>query len=634
MAKGFFERTGNVKKLKEILDNLPEGTVITKRELSRLSGATTKTITNVLARDYPNPKFIVPDAATAQAMTVKKNVEKKMQNVKTPSPITTNRKITGVRWPSDNIESSYIDDLRKKYSFPKGTVPELSNKAFALKYFGKSGSGEIAKVERINNFLVKDLNLSFAKGSPRKTYLRRKARIDESKKFLSDPEKIILNKQNSQKKIVNSFFKNNPEAINDPKYKKVKDLMNARFKDGKITFDVRDDAYYIKKAKEGKLFDLFDISAVASEKRNIRFPSNLNVTPGQFNQAFIKQITTHFAKNPDDTTALNEVSNFLKSYGIRAEVPGIGRIGEAPIAAVESSSGRLPNIENTFEKLGISELMSKDYVPPKKINEFVKKVKSVPGGCRVVVTRALGGPIDACEAIIKANPKAAAIKLNNAITATKGPLKELKEDSKKLANFIDTGQITTADKLPRPDDAKLADTFKETNIRWNNDIGAFVTPNEDIASQADIKKYAADNPIEVKAGETPLKPATNKSVLANVGRTMAAVGAPLPTALIDSYFIGQQVKQGKGTAEIASNPLNWLGLATMEPLTKAAGIAEGDGLKKVLRLGLNPATIRGISRFAGLPGLAISTAMTAYDQYEKYKDGEGFIYKLFNKEGT
>ena len=634
MAKGFFERTGNVKKLKEILDNLPEGTVITKRELSRLSGATTKTITNVLARDYPNPKFIVPDAATAQAMTVKKNVEKKMQNVKTPSPITTDRKITGVRWPSDNIESSYIDDLRKKYSFPKGTVPELSNKAFALKYFGKSGSGEIAKVERINNFLVKDLNLSFAKGSPRKTYLRRKARIDESKKFLSDPEKIILNKQNSQKKIVNSFFKNNPEAINDPKYKKVKDLMNARFKDGKITFDVRDDAYYIKKAKEGKLFDLFDISAVASEKRNIRFPSNLNVTPGQFNQAFIKQITTHFAKNPDDTAALNEVSNFLKSYGIRAEVPGIGRIGEAPIAAVESSSGRLPNIENTFEKLGISELMSKDYVPPKKINEFVKKVKSVPGGCRVVITRALGGPIDACEAIIKANPKAAAIKLNNAITATKGPLKELKEDSKKLANFIDTGQITTADKLPRPDDEKLADTFKETNIRWNNDIGAFVTPNEDIASQADIKKYIAENPMEVKAGETPLKPATNKSVLANVGRTMAAVGAPLPTALIDSYFIGQQVKQGKGTAEIASNPLNWLGLATMEPLTKAAGIAEGDGLKKVLRLGLNPATIRGISRFAGLPGLAISTAMTAYDQYEKYKDGEGFIYKLFNKEGT
>ena len=294
---------------------------------------------------------------------------------------------------------------------------------------------------------------------------------------------------------------------------------------------------------------------------------------------------------------------------------------------VQKAQARVPKTEVDAVAKNLKEL---GFV----VDSFAKKVKSIPGGCRAVVTRALGGPIDACEAIIKADPKAAAVKLNNAITATKGPLKDLKETSKDVAKLIDTGQVTTASNLPRPDDAKLADTFKETNIRWNNDIGAFVTPNEDIASQADIKKYIAENPIEVKAGETPLKPATNKSVLANVGRTMAAVGAPLPTALIDSYFIGQQVKQGKGTAEIASNPLNWLGLATMEPLTKAAGIAEGDGLKKVLRLGLNPATIRGISRFAGLPGLAISTAMTAYDQYEKYKDGEGFIYKLFNKEGT
>ena len=268
------------------------------------------------------------------------------------------------------------------------------------------------------------------------------------------------------------------------------------------------------------------------------------------------------------------------------------------------------------------------------VEEFVEKVKSVPGGCRAVVTRALGGPIDTCEAIIRSNPKAAALKLNNAITATKGPLKDLKQESQKLANLIDTGQITTADNLPRPDDAKIADTFKETNLRWNNDVGAFETSNGDVAKQADIKQYAADNPMEVKVGEEPVKTATNKSVLANVGKAMARIGAPLPVAAIDSYFIGQQVKEGKGTAEIASNPLNWLGLATMEPLAKASGIAEGGGLNKALRLGLNPATIRGITRFAGLPGLAVSTAMTAYDQYQKYKDGEGFIFNLLNQKGT
>ena len=328
----------------------------------------------------------------------------------------------------------------------------------------------------------------------------------------------------------------------------------------------------------------------------------------------------------------SEVEKQLKKINVRVKLPGtksyIGAKDVAPTQAVGAA-------KREVSKMFLERVKEDPNVVNKIVDAFALKVKSIPGGCRAVVTRALGGPIDACEAIIKADPKAAAVKLNNAITATKGPLKELKEDSKKLANFIDTGQITTADKLPRPDDAVLKDTFKETNLRWNNDIGAFITGNEDdIASQSDIKKYAADNPMEVKVGEEPLKAATNKSVLANVGKAMARVGAPLPVAAIDSYFIGQQVKEGKGTAEIASNPLNWLGLATMEPLAKASGIAEGGGLNKALRLGLNPATIKGITRFAGLPGLAVSTAMTAYDQYQKYKDGEGFIFNLLNQKGT
>ena len=175
--------------------------------------------------------------------------------------------------------------------------------------------------------------------------------------------------------------------------------------------------------------------------------------------------------------------------------------------------------------------------------------------------------------------------------------------------------------------------FEETGLKWNNDIGAFETTNGNIASQSEIKQYAIDNPMEVKVGEPAKLPKPDKSVLKTVGRTLAAVGAPLPTLLLDSYFIGKQVEEGKSTAEIASNPLNWLGLATMSPLSRAAGLAEKSGkLSSVLRLGLNPATISGISRFAGLPGLAISTAVTAYDQYNKYKNQEGFIYKLFNKE--
>ena len=187
--------------------------------------------------------------------------------------------------------------------------------------------------------------------------------------------------------------------------------------------------------------------------------------------------------------------------------------------------------------------------------------------------------------------------------------------------------------LVKPVSATTTNNFRETGLKYNSELGSFETPNGDIASQNDLKKYAIDNPMEVKVGEPAELPKPNKSVLKTVGKTLAAVGAPLPTALLDTYFISKQVEEGKSTAEIASNPLNWLGLATMSPLTRAAGLADKSGkLSSVLRLGLNPGTIRGISRFAGLPGLAISTAVTAYDQYNKYKNQEGFIYKLFNKE--
>ena len=176
--------------------------------------------------------------------------------------------------------------------------------------------------------------------------------------------------------------------------------------------------------------------------------------------------------------------------------------------------------------------------------------------------------------------------------------------------------------------------FEEVSLKWNNDIGAIVeTNNPDFAVKnvtEDLKLYADENPIPVDIDTKP--PKTSPTVLKTIGKTLAKVGAPLPTALIDSYFVGQQVKDGKSTAEIAQDPMNWIGLAAMEPLSKVSGIAESGKLNSALRLGLNPATIRGISRFAGLPGLAVSTAMTAYDQYKKYQNEEGFIYNLFNKE--
>ena len=169
------------------------------------------------------------------------------------------------------------------------------------------------------------------------------------------------------------------------------------------------------------------------------------------------------------------------------------------------------------------------------------------------------------------------------------------------------------------------------NTKYNADAGTFVNTKTNAPdTNFNAKTYAQDNPIEVKAGtEDALKPIKG-NLLKTVGKSLAYVGAPLPTALIDTYFVGKQISEDRPAAEIAKDPLNWLGLATMSTLSEISGVSKPGKMNAALRLGMSPGLIRGVSRFAGIPGLAISTALTAYDQYNKYKNEEGLIYNLFN----
>ena len=176
----------------------------------------------------------------------------------------------------------------------------------------------------------------------------------------------------------------------------------------------------------------------------------------------------------------------------------------------------------------------------------------------------------------------------------------------------------------------IVDKIK-SGVKYNKDAGTFVNTTTNAPdTNFNAKTYAQDNPIEVKAGtEDALKPIKG-NLLKTVGKSLAYVGAPLPTALIDSYFVGKQISEDRSAAEIAKDPLNWLGLATMSTLSNISGVTKPGKMNAALRLGMSPGLIRGVSRFAGIPGLAISTALTAYDQYNKYKNEEGLIYNLFN----
>jgi len=198
---------------------------------------------------------------------------------------------------------------------------------------------------------------------------------------------------------------------------------------------------------------------------------------------------------------------------------------------------------------------------------------------------------------------------------------------RKLKEFENTGRLKTKRNIFGKVDTPMG------TLKYDSVIGGFVDPKfpTQVVDNAQIKAWAAENPINVKAGtEDALKPIKG-NLLKTVGKSLAYVGAPLPTALIDSYFVGKQISEDRPAAEIAKDPLNWLGLATMSTLSNISGVSKPGKMNAALRLGMSPGLIRGVSRFAGIPGLAISTALTAYDQYNKYKNEEGLIYNLFNK---
>jgi len=286
------------------------------------------------------------------------------------------------------------------------------------------------------------------------------------------------------------------------------------------------------------------------------------------------------------------------------------------------------DLQNSVNALKKGDTIKSDQFLKTAVDKFIKQVKSVPGGCRAVVTKALGGPIDSCAAIINADPERAAAKLTQSITATKGPLKNLKDSSQELKAIFaqpdraPTGLVNSFSGQIRP---------ALPNVQYNDVTGVVTnTATGNKATAADMKNFEVENPLKTVAGTEDAYKPIKKNFLNTVKKSLLKVGAPLPTAVIDSYFIGKQIQDDKSALDIAKNPLNWLGLATMSSATKAATrLGGGSALSGILRLGLSLPVIAGVSKIATVAGLG-ALAYGAYDQYNKYKENEGLVYNFFN----
>ena len=219
-----------------------------------------------------------------------------------------------------------------------------------------------------------------------------------------------------------------------------------------------------------------------------------------------------------------------------------------------------------------------------------------------------------------------------------------------------------------------------SGLRFNPEKGEIVTTdNDQKADQNQILQYVKDNPLKVTAGsslgfaaqEVPgaYKAARDlgrgrvRSTLGISGAirpVLTTFGTPLLTGLYEGAIGAKRLEEGETMTDILTDPLGpALGISLMEPLSKMSGVVRDakpvgilGGLKrafnpfdmsnvgtarpgltsKILRMGMSPRVIAGISRL-GPYGMLAGAGLSALDQYNKYQNQEGMIYNLFNKDG-
>jgi hypothetical protein len=176
--------------------------------------------------------------------------------------------------------------------------------------------------------------------------------------------------------------------------------------------------------------------------------------------------------------------------------------------------------------------------------------------------------------------------------------------------------------------AMLVDTFEEDTLGKAGIGGELAAAGLAVPGSAAVYR-ARRLPFKDRAAMGPVRAA-----LGPAGKALSGFATPLGMALTTPINIARQIREGDSLEDIATNPFNYLAPAFAGRFTREAtrGMNPQGILAKGLRLGMSPAAVRGVSKFFGLPGLALSLGYEGYDQYKKYKEGEGFLYNLLNKD--
>ena len=435
--------------------------------------------------------------------------------------------------------------------------------------------------------------------SQQKTKAARAEKAAVGTKYASEAELERFKIVNKQKKRLNDFFKDKPNAINNTEFgKEIKKLMDVRIdKDGNFFQKTRPDDYYVDKAKKGQIFDIFDINKIEKGQRITKQTINLNITPSQFNEGFIEgQVDRYFKKGgrlEGQTDKLKNIDEYLKSIGVKVDIGDVGRIGGGNKVFYESATGKFPHIYDTLKNLKIPDTLLRDINPTIDI-PGIKKAVDLPVPEKTKTREMF-------ETAFKKVPKKGKVGLAAAaITGVAGK--------------------GIADELP---------------IEYNDEIGAFVDPKtDDKVSQATLLDWAANNPMPTAAVASA--PLLSKTVRKGTGKLLSGLLSALGTSAAGLTFAGATVKsnldEGKNIIDATVDPMVGLELLYPEAVKRFGGKGLQNALGRVLSLGRVGAMMTPVGLGIGALGLGKMGIEALIDERERIKNMTPEELEIFRAE--
>jgi len=146
---------------------------------------------------------------------------------------------------------------------------------------------------------------------------------------------------------------------------------------------------------------------------------------------------------------------------------------------------------------------------------------------------------------------------------------------------------------------------------------------------AGVAGTAAVAPSTIQASRSGALGAEKRGITRTAGRTLlrglGALGTPAGLLATEPLFLAGQVQQGDSLAEIATDPLNYLGAAFVGPVSDYATKGLNPLVAKTMRLGISPTVLKTVSRRFGLPGLALSLGISGYETFDDYRNKRGMF---------